>query len=714
MRLFTGLRAQMLALGLLALIALPWLGASLGRALLGEAAQAQTHNALSVANGVAQFLTGRPELLDPSLDPALQALEEIVVSRARLIEHAVRLDGKSQEWADLMGFADRHQLSKIDPALKDPPDFQSLFAANEEFLYALLIARDKHIVYRDRNGLRLYRSDHLRIELIDAEGSAHHYAISPTKAGWINAHLLKGDPLDGLPDRPEIRIKGMWKEQGDGFLVELRIPRDMLGPKLEATLSLGDVDEADAENPRVTLLNARHSAQPGKPASPPSAKEKPLDDSRGKALSALLGGFRSFAGQMVIVDKTGRELARLGAPGKDDGMQQTRFWTPWAHRLLPTAPQDANAQALARPVMAAQLTQPQAVWSRDDPLRAPVARAAAPVRHGDSTLGAVWVETPLDGLQRALERSAAGLLGALLSLMAALAIWMGWLGLAFARRVILLRDQLHEALDPDARVLAAPTPARAPDELGDLSRAFTLILVRLDEHNRYLAGLADRLLNHMYAPLASARAALQPLQDEQAAADQNAAQAAAQALQALGPLETLYTALHQSRELDRALAENDDAPFDLTFALSGGVNSLKQRYPEADFSLERPTDPVMVMGVQSAVALMCEKVLENAAQYAEPGSTIRVELARQGGMAVMTTRNLGPALPTQMGDRLFDAMVSVPPEGTQPPADGLWRPGLGLSLARRIASRHHGEIIAQSLDAPSGVLVTIRLPLAPI
>lgn len=93
-------------------------------------------------------------------------------------------------------------------------------------------------------------------------------------------------------------------------------------------------------------------------------------------------------------------------------------------------------------------------------------------------------------------------------------------------------------------------------------------------------------------------------------------------------------------------------------------------------------------------------LFENAAQASAPRVPkirTRVEL---GERAIITVSDDGPGVPEAIRDRLFEPLVTARKGGT----------GLGLALARRIITAHHGTIAL--VDGPLGATFRITLPRA--
>lgn len=88
-------------------------------------------------------------------------------------------------------------------------------------------------------------------------------------------------------------------------------------------------------------------------------------------------------------------------------------------------------------------------------------------------------------------------------------------------------------------------------------------------------------------------------------------------------------------------------------------------------------------------------LLDNAARFAAPGSTIRILLQEARGNRVeVAVENLGQTIPEAALERLFDRFFRI--EAGR--ADGESHHGLGLAIVAAIARMHAGRPVAQSRD----------------
>jgi two-component system, OmpR family, sensor histidine kinase KdpD len=185
--------------------------------------------------------------------------------------------------------------------------------------------------------------------------------------------------------------------------------------------------------------------------------------------------------------------------------------------------------------------------------------------------------------------------------------------------------------------------------------------------------------------------------------------------------ELLLTIQEEAERLNRFVGNLLDM-----MRLEGGALELKRDWVEIGdvigTALSRLAQPLsqhqLVVEVEPDLPLLrldfvliehvLVNVLENAAKYSPPQTTIRLS-ARQAGAAIaLAVADEGIGIPPDERERIFDKFYRVQ-RGDRHGAGT----GLGLSICRGIIEAHGGQIKAGSPANGRGAVITVTLPIEP-
>jgi signal transduction histidine kinase len=422
------------------------------------------------------------------------------------------------------------------------------------------------------------------------------------------------------------------------------------------------------------------------------------------------------AGESELRRKAERELQRLtGAPappGEEDpragdevdailkGVQRAslRIWVvSREYRVLALAGSLAGESLAeetiaAAPEIAAALEGSSRTRTRASREGAEtIVSAAHPIWAGNEIVGAVVVEEPASRLALLRSRALERLLVATLAAFVLSAAVLFWFATRISARIRRLRDEAEAAIDARGRVTRLPGAAGTGDEIDDLARGFGTMLARLARYNAYLEALASRLSHELRTPIAVVRSSLENLRAS--GTPQEAQIYVQRAEEGLARLARILERMSEASRLEQSLSSAARERFDALPVVKGCVEGYRLAYPRASFALSLPETSVMLDGNPDLLAQMLDKLVENAQDFAAPGTPIRVTL---GEDARLTVANDGPSLPPEIHDSLFDSMVSQ--RGGR--ADGMPHLGLGLYIARLIAEFHGGTL--RAANSPDG------------
>ena len=115
-----------------------------------------------------------------------------------------------------------------------------------------------------------------------------------------------------------------------------------------------------------------------------------------------------------------------------------------------------------------------------------------------------------------------------------------------------------------------------------------------------------------------------------------------------------------------------------------------------------------VQGDARLLRRMVRNLLENARRYGAPPVLATISRGASGGVE-LRVRDHGPGVPEAERERIFEPFYRVAGAVSTQSAEGYSGTGLGLSLVRRIATHHGGEVRCEAVSGP-GTCIVVSLP----
>ncbi|MEA3413154.1 MAG: ATP-binding protein [Pseudomonadota bacterium] len=649
------IRTQLLVLGLLVFLVLPWAGCSVVRDMEQVLQAGQLQSARITARAAARIAA-----------PYLSAIQADTSRRQPLYLHPVRspplIDGFDEDWEPLLRWRERIA------------DGISVVAATDGNDVFLLVEIDREDIAYQRGTGRDPDADHLRLGFGEDAPSTRIATAAPGPV------VGRRDSSREIPE-PDARIAGNWQETGDGYRVEMRL---RTGPGTE-----GIRLEAWGGGHRLMVRRFEFVA----PSTGLSTALRPLvdDDTR-----------------IWVIDHRGYALARVGYAARratPAAPSITGYWLGVLRQSLqgPGAPDTLDRPDSAPAPRGIEVNEalggrPTAHWYESGDSGTPVVSAA----HPSASRGAVIVERSGEALQRATQLALGRISGitlvSLLGISLLVLAYATWLTIRIRR----LRDASEAAFRRDIGISHEFPSSGAGDELGDLSRSFASLISELRGYTEYLRGLSARLSHELRTPLAVLRTSLENLDEDTLTPD--AMRYVARAREGTGRLTAMLGAMTEARGVEDAVRETEFERFDLAKLVRGCAGGYQEIYPERRIEPVDLAGTCTVVGAPDLIAQMLDKLVDNAVDFSPAGALIEVELWCDSTTAGIAVFNEGEPLPRDIGSRLFESMVSV----RRTPTD---RPhlGLGLYIVRQIAQRHGGGVKAENQPSRGGVRVDVAI-----
>ncbi len=680
------IRTRMLVFSL-ALLAIPYVGYQYVREMEQFMRSGLEHTVLGTAKALAGALHDRPGLFP-------EAFADSADIHAHPLRVAPQLDGYDRDWDELAERTTPIPWRGGDKTSKaDTPHYAA--GVHGAHLYLLVRVPDRQqVAPREDDPLS---GDHLLLRLIDKTGARHHYLFPTHSTGPIHARALELDALGQPIARKELRLSGRLRVGAGESVMELRVPLAMVGDRMG--IHIADIDNRGSGRSAST---ASANGPLGLLVLPSAAIDNVIN---------ALG--RTDGRRIWVVDAEARVLARGGS-----------LWRPSDKRLHPWLALLLRKRGVAdlsdpgpvdrmetSQVWRAAAGEESTSWQRSADGELVVVSAAHPIWSGQKVVGVVLVEESSTPIQIARSDALTQLLLTTLVVFALAATGLAWLATGLSRRLTRLKQSADNAIDGHGRVVGDIGEQHGRDEIGDLAIAFASLLTRLGEYNRYLERLASRLSHELRTPLAVIRSSLDNLELDPRPEVQ--ADYLQRARSGIKRLQTIITRMSEASRIEETVRGTEPEPFDLAEVFRAAYSGYADVWPKQPFRLVHCPQSAPFLGTPDLIVQMLDKLAANAVDFHHSEHPIEFTLEAaegnggQTGYALRVT-NFGARLPQDVGNRLFESMVSSRPRGD----GGAEEPhlGLGLYVVRLVVEHHAGAVRAIQRDNPDAVTFEVWLP----
>lgn len=738
MRLRFSIRLQLLVLSLF-FFAIPYLGYNYVWELEQYLRTGQEQTMIGTARAVATALHERPALFD-SESAYLKDVRPGTDLYAPPIPYPIQLDGELNDWQQVDDLLTHYGANEIverftnlhtndenqgaasvnkgtDKAIS--LSFEHMVGRYDQFLYAMFNVSDDALLWRQANSLSVERGDHLLIAMQTPAGHLARYVVAPYESGWVNAFKLAESGTTNRAVENALSIQGRWQETATGYNIELRFPLSMTSGAL--AFAIVDVDDPVTRQKRYAIgtANTNNIDELGTVVTPSPEIER------------ILAGLKYADSRVWVIDNHKRVLARAGDIQTASGLNtakreasenpvwrwvETHWLLPLYYHILTKPPADfvdelEDAYALAgRDIGLALNGQPDSLWRLTPDNKAVVVSAAYPIFIEGAVMGAVVVEQTTNGIRTLRNRALEQLFHVILAVML-----LGTLGLLLfasriSNRIRRLRDNTEAIIDANGKIVGKLPIAKEGDEIGDLSRAFSDVLLRLQQYNSYLENMASRLSHELRTPIAVVKSSLDALSQVSAQANTQQDVFVQRAQSGISRLSSILNAMSEATRLEQAIAQEEVTTFNMIDVIKGCVGGYQHAYTDRQFSLSCSQDTAMLKGAPDLIAQMFDKIISNAVDFSQPDDIIDVAVYTKDKRIVLTVSNPGPLLPEGMKKQLVQSMVSVRPESEAAQSAGSPHLGLGLYIADIIVAFHQGTLALANRDDKRGVIVSVNFP----
>jgi len=250
---------------------------------------------------------------------------------------------------------------------------------------------------------------------------------------------------------------------------------------------------------------------------------------------------------------------------------------------------------------------------------------------------------------------------------------------------------------------AERVPIPAESELAALARDVNALSEALEKVESRRVQLISEVAHELRTPLTTIQGYMEGLLDGVFAPDEEIFAATAREAARLKRLAADLSTLSRAEESPLELVV---VPVDLGLVATEAAERLRPQFEGSDVSLrvERSAD-LPVQGDQDRLVQIFTNIVGNALTHTPAGGRVEVTARRRGHDAVVTVSDNGRGIEPENLEAIFERFFRADrdaPGGT----------GIGLTIARRIARLHGGEVSAASAGLGWGATFTVEIPLA--
>jgi signal transduction histidine kinase len=248
--------------------------------------------------------------------------------------------------------------------------------------------------------------------------------------------------------------------------------------------------------------------------------------------------------------------------------------------------------------------------------------------------------------------------------------------------------------------------ASSRDEVGQLAGAFNTMAAELAETERIRRDLVANVSHELRTPITALQAVLENLVDQVEPPDPTTLRTMLAQTQRLG---ALVNQLLDLSRLEAGTIPLQRRTFEVEPLLRQAVEESRLHVDSGLAKRVRLTvsiDPpdLRAHGDRERIHQVVANLLENAVRHSPADGEVIIEAGRDQDRVRIEVRDLGPGIPDEEAERVFDRFY----RGTA----GLSREGgtgLGLAIARWIVDLHGGDIRAEA-NMPRGCRMVVALP----
>lgn len=268
-----------------------------------------------------------------------------------------------------------------------------------------------------------------------------------------------------------------------------------------------------------------------------------------------------------------------------------------------------------------------------------------------------------------------------------------------------LSRQAGECADKKGQVFFTQfTASKRHDEIGQLSRAFSNLIERLNKRIQFTQAFSSDISHEFKNPLTAIRSSAELLEDD--SLDLSSRKELADAIiDEVSHLQNLLTGVRNISKIDAGVSLESDS-LEVNSFIKNLISRLQKTYNNTQIDFMPLEANAKITIPAEYLEIVASNLIDNACSF---GTKILVktevkEIKKNKNQFILTVEDNGPGLSSQQISKIFNRFYSERPEEQKSS-----HTGLGLSLVKAVSDSLEGELFAGNSAELNGAAFTFSL-----
>lgn len=347
--------------------------------------------------------------------------------------------------------------------------------------------------------------------------------------------------------------------------------------------------------------------------------------------------------------------------------------------------------------------------------------SAIPVKNGDDVIGVVLVSRSTYKILQNLYELRQDLARIFVKSLIAVVLIALFLAFRISYPLKRLSKEANSCADKKGRIFFTDfTGKKRRDEIGELSRSFTLLVERLNKRIKFSQAFSSDISHEFKNPLTAIRTSAELLGSGEL--DKKEQEELSRAvIDEVSHLQNLLSGIRNISKIDAGVEKgdasvNDEAEvIEVNSFIKNIITRLEKNYPDREVIFLPQQGNIDIKIPSDYIERVAENLIDNALSF---GTKVKVtacvenalrntaeKSSRNAEFFVMTVEDNGRGLPAESFEKIFDRFYSEREE-----AQKSSHTGLGLSIVKAITDSLEGSIEAGNSDELGGAKFVFRVP----